>query len=145
MKCNKKTKILLSIFGLVMLGFTTSTVFEYFRYRDGIPVQSTITDISSFGRRRYRADIAATIEGTHITERIQIPRRGTLIAGTQTPAILIKTGDVIEMLAIPTKDGYDMAIADDVRNPWTELGWEVFTLFLIIFCIAHVPHDKKKA
>ena len=128
-----------------MVFFTGQTIYEYIKFQDGVPVQGTVTNIDRYRsgkHRRWRADITATIEGIVVKERVTLPRSGIKIGGVSVFASQISDGDTIELLAVPDGDSYDVAVADDVRNPWPELFWEVFTMALIGFSFACVVKKR---
>lgn len=131
-----KLLIILAIFGIVMLGFTAYTIYEYFHYRDGVAAEGIISDVDSYrsgGRRMWRATIVATVSNIEVVERVRLPSGGLRISSSR-----LKTGDTIGMLAVPEDSTYSMAIAEDVANPWPELFWELFTVALISFCFVIV-------
>lgn len=147
-KTHKNTvTIFLSIFSVVMLGFTVATVDEYFRFRNGVAVDGIVTDMDTSrvgrGGRKYYATIGVTVQGTEISERIKLPHGRVVIGGVRISKSDIVIGDTIPMLAVPRGDGYDIAVAEDVRNPWPELLWETFTIVLIGFSFSRLVNRNR--
>ena len=137
----------LALFGIAMSGFTGLTVYEYARFRGAESVQGTVVKVDSHrsgGHKKYRATITATVGGTLVTERISISSSSLTVGGVRGSSGSLKENTTVEMLVVPSEDGYDMAVADDVRNPIPELFWETFTLSMILFCLVAVarrPED----
>ena len=128
----------LALFGIAMSGFMGLTVYEYVRFRGAESVQGTVVKVDSHrsgGHRKYRATITATVGGTLVTERISISSSSLTVGGVRGSSGSLKENTTVEMLVVPSEDGYDMAVADDVRNPIPELFWETFTLSMILFCL----------
>jgi hypothetical protein len=131
----------LALFGIAMSGFTGLTVYEYVRFRGAESVQGTVVNVDSYrsgGHRKYRATITAMVGDTLVTERIPVSSGSISIGGLQSSSGSLKENTTVEMLAVPSEKGYDMAVADDVRNPIPELFWETFTLSMIGFCLVAV-------
>jgi hypothetical protein len=103
----------------------------YFRFRNAESVQGTVLDVDRHGssrHRRYVATIGATVGDEEIKERIPISSSSLNVGGVRSSSASLSTGDQIEIFVVPNGDEYDVAIADDVRDPWTELVWEALIL-----------------
>ena len=147
MTSSKKSHVLifLSLFGIVMLGFTGLTIYEYVHFRGGESVEGTVVDVDRSGagkNRRVYATIEAEVDGTTVSERVRVRRGGFSIGKARVSSSAMAEGDVIEMVVVPSGDGYDMAVAQDARNPWMDLFWEAFTLSLIGFLVLRITQQK---
>lgn len=144
----------LCFFALAIIAFGVVETYRHFYFKNGEPVTGVVQSVDRVGTtksRRWRAEITTTVGDQKITRWFPVPRGTSRISlgatGSSVNGTSVKVNDELDLLAVPKKDGYALALADDVLHLGREYTWLSVSLaivLIVLYAVRRKPNAIKK-